>query len=128
MHTFVIVLIVILVLIFIGQKSFFSEKFENIQPPEKLYVFLSETCKYCDIYKNEYHNDVLALMNSNGIKVQQVLSCESECKSNESNRLFAEYGVSGVPSGILVGGDKIVRLGSNITPQSVRQALDNWRY
>jgi thioredoxin-related protein len=123
MHTFVIVLIVILVLIFIGQKSFFSEKFENIQPPEKLYVFLSETCKYCDIYKNEYHNDVLALMNSKRITVQQVLDDESD----ESNRLFAKYGVSGVPSGILVGGDKIVRLGSNITPQSVRQALYNWR-
>jgi thioredoxin-related protein len=124
MHTFVIVLIVILVLIFIGQKSFFSEKFKNIQLPEKLYVFLSETCKYCDIYKNEYHNDVVALMNSNGIKVQKVLND----KSDESNRLFAKYGVDGVPSGILVGGDKIVRLDYDITPKSLRQALDNWSY
>jgi hypothetical protein len=68
-------------------------------------------------------NDVVALMNSKSITIQEVLDDES----NESNRLFAKYGVSGVPSGILVGGDKIVRLGSNITPQSVRQALYNWR-
>ena len=122
MHTFVIVLIVILVLIFIGQKAFFSETFENIQAPTKLYVFVSKECPYCHTYDDQYHNDVVAIMNSKGITVQRVLSDESV----ESNKLFEKYNVNTVPAGILVGGDKIKRLGSDITPQAVKKALDNW--
>ena len=122
MDTFVIVLIVILVLIFIGQKAFFSESFENTNEPIKLYVFVSGHCPHCHTYLDKYHNDVCALMKSKGLEVQKVQSDGSE----ESSKLFDKYNVQFVPAGILVKGDKIFkRLNSDITPQSVKQAIEN---
>jgi thiol-disulfide isomerase/thioredoxin len=122
MNTFVIILIIILVLIFIGQKTFFSEPFLNTNEPIKLYVFVSEHCPHCHTYIDNHHNDVSALMKSKGFDVQKVQSDGSE----ESTKLFDKYDVQFVPTGILVKGNKVYkRLNSNITPQSVKQAIEN---
>jgi len=122
MDTFVIVLIVILVLIFIGQKAFFNESFENTNEPVKLYVFVSKHCPHCHTYLDKHHNDVCALMKSKGFDVKKVQSDGSD----ESSNLFNKYDVQFVPTGILVKGDKVYkRLDSNITPQSVKQAIEN---
>jgi thiol-disulfide isomerase/thioredoxin len=122
MNTFIIILIIILVLIFIGQKTFFSEPFLNTNEPIKLYVFVSEHCPHCHTYIDNHHNDVSALMKSKGFDVQKVQSDGSE----ESTKLFDKYDVQFVPTGILVKGNKVYkRLNSNITPQSVKQAIEN---
>jgi len=119
--TFVIILVVILVLIYIGHKAFFNESFENTNEPMKLYVFVSEHCSHCHTYLNNNHNDVSALMKSKGLEVQKVLSDGTK----ESTELFDKYNVQFVPTGILVKGNKIYKnLGSNITPQSIKLALE----
>ena len=122
MNSFVIILLVILVLIYIGQKAFFNEPFENTNEPMKLYVFVSDHCPHCHTYLDNHHNDVCALMKSKGFDVQKVQSDGSE----ESSNLFTKYNVQFVPTGLLVKGDKLYKnLGSNISPQSVKYALEN---
>lgn len=122
MDTFVIVLIIIIVLIYIWNKAFFNESFETTNEPMKLYVFVSEHCPHCHTYLNEQHKDVCALVESKGIEVQKVQSNGTK----EISDLFDKYGVQYVPTGIITKGNKVYKnLGSNITPQSVKYALEN---
>lgn len=122
MTTFIIVLIVILVLIYIGNKAFFNESFESTDQPMKLYVFVSEHCPHCHTYLNKHHKDVSELVKSKGLEVHKVLSDGTKEVSN----LFDKYGVQYVPAAIIVKGDKVYKnLGSDITPQSVKYALEN---
>lgn len=120
MDTFVIVLIFILVLIFMIEKLFFKESFDNAKDSLKLYVFVSGHCPHCHTYQDKYHADICSLMKSKGFDVQKVQLDGSE----ESSDLFNKFNVQSVPTGILVKEDKIYkRLDSNITPESVKQAL-----
>jgi hypothetical protein len=122
MDTFIMILIIIVVLIYIADKAFFSEPFENANEPIKLLVFVSGHCGHCHTYLNEYHNDVCALMESKGLDVQKIQSDDSA----ESSDLFDKYKVQFVPTGLLIRGDKVYKnIGSNITPQSVKYALEN---
>lgn len=122
MDTFVIVLIVILVLIYIGNKAFFNESFENTNEPMKLYVFVSSHCPHCHTYLNNHHNDICALVKSKGLDVKKIQSDGTK----ETSDLFDKYGVQYVPTAIIVKGNKVYKnLGSNITPQSVKYALEN---
>jgi thiol-disulfide isomerase/thioredoxin len=121
MDTFVIVLIFILVLIYIGNKAFFSESFENTNEPMKLYIFVSSHCPHCHTYLNNHHKDVCALVKSMGINVQKVQSDGTK----DTSDLFNKYGVQYVPAAVIVKGNKVYKnLGSNITPQSVKYALE----
>lgn len=122
MDTFVIVLIVILVLIYIGNKAFFNETFETTNEPMKLYVFVSGHCPHCHTYLNNHHKDVCALVKSKGFDVQKVQSDGTK----ETSDLFDKYGIQYVPTAVIVKGNKVYKnLGSNITPQSVKYALEN---
>jgi hypothetical protein len=127
MDTFIIILLVILVLIYIGKKAFFTEPFANANAnthtnePIKLFVFVSGHCPHCHTYLNNHHNDVSTACKSRGIEVEKVQSDGSE----KSNELFNKYDVQFIPAGILVKGDKVhKKLGSNVTPQSVLEALE----
>ena len=123
MDTFVIVLIVILVLIYFSQKIFFNETFKNTNVEQtKLYIFVSSHCSHCHTYLNNQHDNVCALAKSKGIEVEKVQSDDSA----KSNDLFAKYNIQFIPSAIIVKNGKIYKhLGSNITPQSVKAALEN---
>jgi len=122
MDTFVIVLIIILVLIYIDNKAFFNETFEITNEPMKLYVFVSSHCPHCHTYLNNHHEDVCALIKSKGLDVQKVQSDGTKATSD----LFDKYGVQYVPTAVLVKGNKVHKnLGSNITPQTVKYALEN---
>lgn len=123
MDIFVIILISILVLIYIGQKAFFSESFVNTENKQtKLYVFVSSHCPHCHTYLDNHHNNVCALAKSKGINVEKIQS-DGSTKSNE---LFSKYNVQFIPTAIIVKDDTVYKnLGSNITPQSVKQALEN---
>lgn len=127
MDTFVIVLVVILVLIYLGQKAFFNESFENTNQNVsndkiKLYVFVSSHCPHCHTYLDKEHKNVSEVANSKNIDIKLVRSDGSA----ESNELFEKYDVQFIPAAIIVKGDKVHKnLGSNITPQSVKSALEN---
>lgn len=128
MHIFVITLIAILVLIFIGQKVFISETFEttksksNSDEPLKLFVFVSGHCPHCHTYLNNHHNNVMDMCKSKGIDVEKVQS-DGSAKSND---LFTKYDVQFIPAGILVKGNKLYKkLGSDLSPQAVKNAIEN---
>ncbi len=122
MDTFVIVLIVILVIVFIGQKAFFSESFKNTNETIKLYVFVSSSCPHCHTYLNKQHKNVSSLIQSKGLEAIIVQSDSSK----KSSDLFTKYNVQFVPTGIFVKGDMVYEnLGSNITSQTVNQVLEN---
>lgn len=120
--TFVLVLIIILVLIFLGHKTFFSESFVNNNTDSlKLYVFTSPDCPHCHTYLTTHHNDIMALCESKGIGIDHIVSDNS----TKSNELFAKYNVQFIPSGIIIKGDNVYKnLGSDITPQSVKTELN----
>jgi len=123
MDTFVIILIVILVLVYLGQKAFFNETFANTNnEPLKLFVFVSSHCHHCHTYLDNQHANVCALAKSKGVDVEKVQS-DGSAKSND---LFAKYDVQFIPTAIVVKGNKVYKnLGSNITPQTVKSALEN---
>lgn len=123
MDTFVIILIVILVLVYLGQKAFFNETFANTNnEPLKLFVFVSSHCPHCHTYLDNQHANVCALAKSKGVDVEKVQS-DGSAKSND---LFAKYDVQFIPTAIVVKGNKVYKnLGSNITPQTVKSALEN---
>lgn len=123
MDTFVIILIVILVLVYLGQKVFFNETFANTNnEPLKLFVFVSSHCPHCHTYLDNQHANVCALAKSKGVDVEKVQS-DGSAKSND---LFAKYDVQFIPTAIVVKGNKVYKnLGSNITPQTVKSALEN---
>ena len=133
MNSFVIILIVILVLIYIEKKVFCNETFENanidtnansIANTEKLklYIFVSKHCPHCHTYLDNQHENVSALAKSKGVQIEKVESDDSA----KSNDLFGKFEVQFIPTAIIVKGDKVYKnLGSNITPQSVKTALEN---
>lgn len=122
MDIFIIVLIIILVLIYIGNKAFFNETFESTNENMKLYIFVSSQCGHCHTYLENYHNDVCELVKSKGLDVEKVQSDGTK----ETSDLFDKYGVQFVPTAIIVKGNNVYKnLGSNITPQSVKYALEN---
>jgi len=120
---FVIILIATLVLIYLGQKAFFNEPFSNADnEPLKMFVFVSSHCPHCHTYLDNYHSNVCELAKSKGVNVEKVQSDGSTA----SNDLFAKYDVQFIPTAIIVKGGKVYKnLGSNITPQSVKTALEN---
>lgn len=123
LNTFIIILIVILVLIYLGQKAFFSESFNSSDNPKqlKLLVFVSKSCPACHAYLNNHHDDVCALAKSMGVEVEKIQS-DGSAKSNE---LFSKYNVQFIPTGIVLKGNKVHKnLGSNISPQTVKAALE----
>jgi hypothetical protein len=121
MDTLIIVLIVILVLVYLGQKVFLNEEFTN-SDSLKLFVFVSSNCPHCHTYLNDQHANISALAKFNGIEVKKVQSDGSA----ESNDLFAKFDVQFVPAAILVKDNKIYKkLCSNITLQSFKAALEN---
>jgi hypothetical protein len=126
MNYFVIILIVILVFIYLFKKFFFNETFKNTTDTStnrlKLYVFVSDHCPHCHTYLNNHHNDIITLTNSKGIDIEKVES-DGSAKSND---LFTKYDVQFIPTGIIVKENTVLKnLGSNITPQSVKLALEN---
>lgn len=123
MDTFVIVLIIILIIVYLAQKVFFNERFTNTNDePLKLYVFVSSHCPHCHTYLDNQHANVCALAKSKGIEVEKVQSDGS----TKSNDLFSKYNVQFIPTAIVVKGNRVHKnLGSNITPQSVKAALEN---
>jgi hypothetical protein len=123
MYTFIIILVVILVLIYLGHKAFY-ESFDNSNDNKslKMYVFVSDHCPHCHTYLDKHHNDVSEILKSKGLDIKRVNSDGSK----ESNDLFNKFDVQFVPVGIIVKGDKVYKnLGSNITPESVKYALEN---
>lgn len=119
MTTIIIVLIIILVLIYFGKGVF--ESFDNIDTKSlKLLIFVSDTCPHCVTYMNNNHADVIALSQSKGIQVQKIKSGDPNAES-----LFNKYNVQFIPTCLIIKDDIVYKnLGSNISPQSIKSALN----
>ncbi len=144
MNTFFI-LIIVLVVIYLGYKIFFDnanttiyyttpnvtseqnipEMFrtfnENKSNNIKLFIFVSEHCPHCHTYLNNQHNMVCDVAKSYGVDVEKITS-DGSAKSTE---LFDKFDVKFVPTAVIVKNNTFKNLGSNITPQSIKLALEN---
>jgi hypothetical protein len=122
MDTFIIVLIVILVLVYLGQKVFLNEEFK-IADSLTLYIFLSSNCPACQMYLNNKHYSIRHLAKYYGIELKTVQSDGS----TKSNNLFAKFDVQSVPTpiAILVKDNKIYKnFGSSFNYDSINAALE----
>jgi hypothetical protein len=106
METLIIVLIVIIVLVYLGQKVFLNEEFK-IADSLKLYIFLSpkKKCNRCQMYLNNDNDKVNMLAKNRGIEVKIVQS-DGSAKSND---LFDKFDIKSVPTIIIVKNNKIYR-------------------
>jgi hypothetical protein len=123
MDTFIIVLIVILVLVYLGQKVFLNEEFK-IADSLTFYIFLSSNCPTCQEYlSSKKYLFIRHLAKYYGIEHKTVQSDGS----TESNDLFAKFDVQSVPTPItiLVKDNKIYKnFGSSFNPNSINVALE----
>ena len=120
MYTFIFVWILIIVLFIVWIYNWISfEHFSNSEPLTLL-IFVSKTCRHCIDYNDNYHDAVVKIAQSKGIKVIRIFA------DQDPNKLFNKYKVMFVPTAILIKGDKVYKnLGSNITPETIRSALSN---
>lgn len=122
MTTFIIILIVILVILYIHHKAYL-ETFVNLtnlskSEPLTLLVFVSKSCKHCSDYNNNYHDAIVDLATKKGVVVKRIFSDE------DPDNLFEKFKIKYVPTGIVMKKNQIYKnLGSNVNPQSVQSAL-----
>ena len=136
MTILIIVLIVILVILYFYNKIYF-ESFDNQTGTQKtpdtinktnptssteplsILVFVSKSCGHCVNYNNNYHDSIVDIAKQKGISVKRIFS------DNDPEHLFDKFNVMYVPTGFIMKGDQIYKnLGSNISPQSVKSALE----
>jgi hypothetical protein len=119
MTTFIIILIVILVILYIHHKAYF-EPFVSSQSnePMSLLIFVSKSCGHCVNYNENHHDSVVRLGKQKGVQVKRIFSDE------DPEKLFDKFKVMYVPACFVMKGDKIHKnLGSNVNPQSIQAAI-----
>ena len=135
MSTFIIILIVILVILYIHHKAYFESftSSQSLNPtqlpnltqsssgssePMSLLVFVSKSCGHCVSYNKNHHDAVVELGKQKGVQVKRIFSDE------DPENLFDKFKVMYVPTCFIMKGDKIHKnLGSNVNPQSIQSAL-----
>jgi thiol-disulfide isomerase/thioredoxin len=120
MTTFIIILIVILVILYVHHKAYL-DPFVNLQStnePTTLLIFVSKSCGHCVNYNQKHHDSVVELAKKKGVEVKRIFSDE------DPDNLFDKFKVMYVPTCYVMKGDKIHKnLGSNVNPQSIQTAL-----
>jgi len=116
MNTFIILLIVVLVLIFIYNKTYL-EGFENTTPI-KIIIFVSKSCPHCVTYNKNMHSKIEQFCNQNGISLQRIFSDE------DKDGLFEKYNIEYVPAAILIKNDQVTNV-SPISPVGIEMKLKN---
>jgi hypothetical protein len=119
MGTFIIILVVILVILYIHHKAYL-EPFVSSQSnePISLLVFVSKSCGHCVNYNKNHHDSVVELAKQKGVQVKRIFSDE------DPENLFDKFKVMYVPTCFIMKGDKIHKnLGSNVNPQTIQSAL-----
>ena len=120
MYTFIFVLVIILIVIYISHKAFFESFESSTLEPMELLVFVSKSCGHCVNYNNNLHDGIVALAKSKGVNVKRIFS------DNDPDGMFDKFKVMYVPTVILMKGGKVYKnLGTNINPNSIKEAISN---
>jgi hypothetical protein len=136
MSTFVIVLIAILVLIYIGQKAFFSDTkdgFANSShqsvtttPVPTLYVFKSKTCPACQMYNTGNGPIIKKVIKELGLEIKEVdLDSENPMDLTTKN-VYDKCGVEFIPTACLVksnGEIKQLGNGNGLNKQMIESSM-----
>lgn len=114
MHTFIIVLVVILVVIYVCQKAYF-EYFSDSEPV-KILVFTSGHCGHCHTYKREMEQKIKDWANSNG--------CDYDNQDGSSS-LARDLDVQYVPTAFVYKGDNKKQLEGPITIDNLKRIINS---
>ena len=141
MTSFIIILIVILVILYVHHKAYLepfadtpiipnkpntpiipnkpnTPNTPNTNDPTTLLIFVSKSCVACKNYNKNYHDTIVELAKKKGVQVKRIFSDE------DPEHLFDKFKVMYVPTCFVMKGDKILKnLGSNVNPQSIQSAL-----
>lgn len=120
MSTFIIILIVILVILYVHHKVYLEPfvNSPNKNEPTTILIFVSKSCGHCVNYNQKYHDEVVNLAQQKDVHVKRIFSDE------DPENLFDKFKVMYVPTCLIMKGDKIHKnLGSNVNPQSIQSAL-----
>lgn len=115
MDTFIILLVIILVLIFIFNKTYF-ESYDNTNPTT-IIIFVSKTCGHCITYNSKMHNKVEKYSKDNGINLQRVFADE------DNDKLFENYNIEYVPACVIIKGNAVKKVDSSITPDTINSTI-----
>ena len=119
MNTFIIILVVILVILYIHHKAYFEPFESSSSEPLTLLVFVSKSCGHCVNYNSNYHDGIVKLAKQKGVEVKRIFSDE------DPDNMFDQFKVMYVPTGIVMKGNQVYKnLGSNVNPQSIQSALN----
>ena len=118
MNTFIIVLVVILVIIFVFNKTYF-ERFENNSVPATILVFVSKSCGHCVNYNANMHSQVESFANSNGHKYYRIFA------DNDGNNLFDKYNIEYVPACVVLKGNNVKKLDGSINPNAIKSVISS---
>jgi len=129
MSTFIIVLVVILVLIYIGQGAFFKSKtnkkvsdtqsVQTAQPTQTtqldqttenetfstestLYIFKSTTCPACQLYNRENRPKVQNIVKELGLQIKEVDLDSSNPMDTTTKDVYDKCGIQYIPTACLV--------------------------
>jgi len=112
METFIIVLIVILVAIYVYQKTYF-ENFASSEPV-KVIVFTSGHCPHCVTYKKNTEPQIIQYANSKGYMYEN-----KDASHPDAQKLNVNY----VPQAVVYKGSKHKSLEGSITSNNIESTL-----
>ena len=118
MNTFIIVLVVILVIIFIFHKTYFEE-FKNNTSPVTILVFVSKSCGHCVNYNKQMHNEVADFANSNKFEYKRIFA------DDDKDNLFDKHNIQYVPASVILKGDEIKKIDGSINTSSIQSAISS---
>ena len=118
MNTFIIVLVVILVIIFIFHKTYFEE-FKNNTSPATILVFVSKSCGHCVNYNKKMHNEVEDFANKNKNEYKRIFA------DDDKDNLFNKYGIQYVPACVILKGDIIKKIDGTIDTSSIKSTISS---
>jgi thiol-disulfide isomerase/thioredoxin len=118
MNTFIIALIVILAVLFIYDYSQ-KESFGGTEEPVKIMVFVSKTCGHCVKYNDEMHDKVAEYAKNKGHELVRLFS------DDDTDNLFDKFDIQYVPACVIMKGNKITKLNSQINPDNLDNEIKN---
>ena len=124
MSIFILYFIIILIIIYLFQTSFF-ESFNNYNS-SKLYMFVSSSCPACKMYENNNHNNVDKAASELGIKLHKVNVDTDLNKNKYLQKIYQNCQVQYIPTACLITNDKVYKNlgnGNSLTKEIIKLAL-----
>ena len=114
MDTFIILLIIVLVLVYIYDKTYLEGFVSN--NTNKLIIFVSKSCPHCITYNNNVHPQIVKFCSENRIELERIFSDED--KENQFDMNNIQY----VPAAMFFRNNKSIKV-NQITVEGIKNLI-----